>query len=187
MHRDVLQITYEVVADAPTVVNLTNHGYWNLDGSPTVDEHYLAIAADLVLPVDDAGIPIGPLRPVAGTSFDLRTRTRLGPVIASHPPGIDHCFAVKGQTGTLRAAAVVDAPASGRWMAVRTNQPGVQLYTGNGLSRPFRPHGSVSLEAQRFPDTPNRPELGSAMLRPEERYSNLTEFRFGTGRPPGVD
>ena len=71
---DILRITYEAVTDAPTVVNLTNHGYWNLDGAPTVGEHYLALAADLVLPVDDTGIPTGPLQPVAGTPFDLRTR-----------------------------------------------------------------------------------------------------------------
>ncbi len=184
---DTLRIAYEAIADAPTVVNLTNHGYWNLDGSATVDEHHLALAADLVLPVDDAGVPSGPLRPVAGTVFDLRLRTRLGPAVASHPPGFDHCFAVPGPAGTLRAAAVLDAPASGRWMALRTDQPGVQLYTGNNLRDPFRTHGSVSLETQCFPDTPNRPDLGSARLGPGERYANVTELRFGTGRPPGVD
>jgi aldose 1-epimerase len=72
-------------------------------------------------------------------------------------------------------------------MAVRTDQPGVQLYTGNNLRDPFVTHGSVSLETQCFPDTPNRPELGSARLGPGERYANVTELRFGTGRPPGVD
>jgi aldose 1-epimerase len=106
--------------------------------------------------------------------------------MVSHPPGFDHCFAVKGQMGVLRPAAVLDAPASGRWMSVRTDQPGIQLYTGNHLGHPFRVHGSVSLETQRFPDTPNRPDLGSALLVPGERYSSLTELRFGVGEPPPV-
>ncbi len=183
---EILQITYEAVTDAPTVVNLANHGYWNLDGSPTVDGHYLALAADQVLPVDDSGIPSGSLQPVEGSPFDLRTRNRLGPAMVAHPPGFDHCFAVKGQMGVLRSAAVLDAPASGRWMSVRTDQPGIQLYTGNHLGNPFRVHGSVSLETQRFPDTPNRPHLGSALLVPGERYASLTELRFGVGEPPPV-
>ncbi len=183
---DVLRISYDAVTDAPTVVNLTNHGYWNLDGATTVDEHHLALAADLVLPVDDAGIPTGPLQPAAGTPFDLRTRTRLGTAMTAHPPGFDHCFAVRGQAGVLRATAVLDAPASGRWMTVRTDQPGVQLYTGNNLQEPFGVHGSVSLETQHFPDAPNRPDLGSALLVPGEHYSSVTELRFGTGEPPSV-
>ena len=183
---DTLRMTYEAVTDAPTVVNLTNHGYWNLDGRATVDEHHLVLAADLVLPVDHSGIPVGPLEQVVGTPFDLRTRTRLGTAMAALPLGFDHCFAVNGRPGVLRGAAVLDAPVSGRWMAVRTNQPGIQLYTGNGLKEPFKVHGSVSLEAQRFPDTPNRPDLGSALLMPGERYSNVTELRFGTGRPPDL-
>ena len=183
---DVLRISYTATTDAPTVVNLTNHGYWNLDGAPTVDAHHLTIAADRYLPVDTAGIPTAGLVPVDGTPFDLRRRTALGPAMAAHPPGFDHCFEVAGPVGTLRRAAVLDAPASGRWMSVLTDQPGVQLYTGNGLGPPFRPHGSVSLETQRFPDTPNRPELGSAVLRPDEPYGSVTELRFGVGTPPGA-
>jgi len=183
---DTLTITYGATSDAPTVINLTNHGYWNLDGAPTVDDHHLALAASLVLPVDGAGIPTGGLEPVVGTPFDLRARTALGPALAAHPPGFDHCFAVDGPPGSLRPAAVLDAPASGRWMTVRTDQPGVQLYTGNGLHPPFRVHGSVSLETQRFPDTPNRADLGSAVLRPGERYRAVTELRFGTGTAPSA-
>ena len=187
IRRNILGIEYEAVTDAPTIVNLTNHGYWNLDGSPTVADHFVTLAADQVLPVDVQGIPTGPLLSVAGTPFDLRERTRLGTAMARQPSGFDHCFAIRGPAGVMRDAAVVDAPASGRWMRLRTDQPGVQLYTGNGLREPFRAHGSVSLETQLFPDTPNRPELGSAVLLPGERYVSRTELRLGTGRPPTLD
>jgi aldose 1-epimerase len=105
-------------------------------------------------------------------------------VLAAVPPGLDHCFAVRGPVGSLRPAAVLDAPASGRWLAVLTDQPGLHVYTGNSLGPPFRAHASVSLETQRFPDTPNRPALGSAMLRPGERYLSRTVLRFGVGPPP---
>jgi aldose 1-epimerase len=124
---------------------------------------------------------------VAGTPFDLRDRIALGPAMAARPPGFDHCFAVRGAPATLRPAAVLDAPATGRWMTVRTDQPGIQLYTGNGLREPFRVHGSVSLETQMFPDTPNRPDLGCAVLRPGEHYGAVTELAFGTGAPPPLD
>jgi aldose 1-epimerase len=185
---DLLRITYRATTDAPTVVNLTNHGYWNLDGSGTIGRHRLALAAGRVLPVDDHGIPTGGLVPVAGTPYDLRAPIELGPAMASSPSGgFDHCFAIDGPPGTLRPAAVLASPASGRWMSVRTDQPGVQLYTGNKLGPPFPVHGSVSLEAQRFPDTPNRPELGSALLRPGDVDEAVTELRFGVGAPPSPD
>jgi aldose 1-epimerase len=184
LEGDRLRLTYHATTTAPTVVNMTNHGYWNLDGAGTVGEHHLRVRASRVLPVDGAGIPTGALVPVAGTPFDLRELTRLGPVIEALEPGLDHCFEVDGPPGTLREAAVLVAPASGRWMQVRTDQPGVQVYTGNGLGAPFHRHGSVSLETQLFPDTPNRPELGSAQLEPGEEYRSVTELRFGIGEPP---
>lgn len=180
---DRLRILYEATTDAPTVVNMTNHGYWNLDGAPTVADHQLRVVADRVLPVDPAGIPTGAPVPVQGTPFDLRDRTRLGPVIEALEPGLDHCYGVDGPAGSLRLAAVLDAPGSGRWMEVRTDQVGVQVYTGNGLGEPFCRHGSVSLETQMYPDTPNRPELGSALLVPGREYSSVTELRFGCGEP----
>lgn len=183
---DRLRITYTAETDAPTVVNLTNHGYWNLGGGPTVSDHRLAVAADEVLLVGRDGIPADGVAPVDGTPLDLRAPTRLGPVLAAVPPGLDHCFAIRGPVGALRAAAVLDAPSSGRWMAVLTDQPGLQVYSGNGLGDPFPRHGSVSLETQLFPDTPNRPELGSAVLRPGRQYRNLTELRFGRGEPPAL-
>ncbi len=184
---DRLRITYRATTDAPTVVNLTNHGYWNLDGSDTIEDHWLQLAASRVLPVDDAGIPTGGLVPVEGTWFDLRRSTRLGAAMAGSPSGgFDHCYAIDGTDGVLHPAAVVHAPRSGRWMSVETDRPGVQLYTGNGLRSPFHAHGSVSLETQRFPDTPNRPDLGSAVLRPGQVEVARTELRFGVGTPPSL-
>lgn len=187
VQRDILRIQYSATTDAATVINMTNHGYWNLDGTDDVSAHRITLAADQVLPVDDAGIPTGGLVPVVGTAFDLRDPTLLGPAMAAVPGGFDHCFAVRGTPGELRPAALLEAPGTGRWMAVATDQLGVQLYTGNNLAAPFEVHGSVSLETQAFPDTPNRPDLGSVRLDPGVAYHNVTELRFGTGSPPPVD
>ncbi len=187
---DELSITYTATCDAPTVVNLTNHGYWNLDGAATGDPEagtvagqLLEIAADRYLPVGPDGIPTGGLVDVSGTPFDLRRPRELGPTMEAVGGGLDHCFEVRGESGTVRHAATLLAPRSGRWMSVSTDQVGVQAYTGNGLRPPFEPHGSVSLETQAFPDTPNRPDLGSVRLDPGHEYHSVTVLRFGIGVP----
>lgn len=179
-------IEYVAETDAPTIVNVTSHAYWNLDGAATIADHHVVVAADEVLPVGHDGIPSGELVAVDDTPLDLRERTRLGTVLDVLPRGVDHCFAARGTPGVLRTAAVLDAPASRRWLAVLTDQPGLQVYTGDGLGEPFVPHGAIAFETQRFPDTPNRPELGSAVLRPGERYSSVTELHLGTGDPPSL-
>ncbi len=187
---DELTVTYTSTCDAPTVVNLTNHGYWNLDGAAvsaepatTIADHSIVLAADRYLPVDDAGIPTAGLTAVDGTPFDLRRPTGLGAAVAGAGGGIDHCFEVRGEAGTVRHAATLVAPTTGRWMSVSTDQVGVQVYTGNGLHDPFVVHGSISLETQAFPDTPNRPELGSVRLDPGDEYVSVTVLRFGVGMP----
>ena len=188
LHGNLLRMIYRATTDAPTVVNLTNHGYWNLDGCPTIHDHVLTLAAARVLPVDSDGIPTDEFEPVDRTCFDLRRPTLLGPAMAASPTGgFDHCFAIDGADDALRPAAVLHAPGSGRWMSVQTDRPGIQLYTGNGLGTPFQVHGSVSLETQRFPDTPNRPDLGSAVLRPGGVDVTVTELRFGAGTPPRLE
>jgi aldose 1-epimerase len=181
VQHDTLRIHYSATTDAATVLNMTNHGYWNLDGGGGVASHRVTLAADQVLPVDDAGIPTGGLVAVDATAFDLRDPTVLGPAMTRVPGGFDHCFAIRGTPGELRPTALLEAPETGRWMAVATDQPGVQLYTGNNLTAPFEVHGSVSLETQAFPDTPNRAELGSIRLDPGATYHNITEYRFGAG------
>jgi len=187
---DELTVTYTATCDEPTVVNLTNHGYWNLDGAAvgdadatTVDAQRLEVAADRYLPVDADGIPTGGPLDVAGTPFDLRHPQELGPAMAAAGGGFDHCFEIRDEPGTVRHAATLVAPGSGRWMSVSTDQVGVQVYTGNGLRPPFVVHGSVSLETQAFPDTPNRPELGSVRLDPGHEYVSVTVLRFGIGVP----
>ncbi|MEX0768334.1 MAG: aldose epimerase family protein [Microthrixaceae bacterium] len=177
-----LRITYSATTDAPTVVNLTNHGYWNLDGTPTVSGHALTLGSTQVLPVGGDGIPLSGLQSVHNTPFDFRSRTLIGDALRMRPEGFDHCFSVDGQEKQLRFAALLDAPLSGRWMRVRTDQRAVQLYTGGGLGWPFSKFGAVCLEAQMFPDTPNRSELGSAVLLADQNYQSVTELEFGVGQ-----
>ena len=176
---DTLRISYLASTDARTVVNLTNHGYWNLEGKATTFGHHLRIDADQVLPVDEAGLPAGDLQDVQNTPFDFRQRRIMSDAFMSRPAGFDHCYKLNGVSGRLRFAAQVDSPRSGRWMRIRTDQPAIQLYTGNGLGAPFTKHGAICLETQMFPDTPNHPEFGSAVLRPGLEYGSVTELQFG--------
>lgn len=174
-----LRVEYSATTDASTVVCMTNHSYWNLAGGGTVEDHVVTLVADEYIPVDDAGIPSAGLTTVDQTPFDLRAATRLGGAMDQVSPGFDHCFAVSGEPGDLRPAALLAHPPSGRWLSVATDQRGVQLYTGNNLADPFPVHGSVSLETQAFPDSPNRPDFGSVRLDSGDTYSSVTEITFG--------
>ncbi len=181
----VLTIAHRATTDAPTVVDLCNHAYWNLDGSGSVADHRLAVAADRYLPVDSAGIPTGGLVPVAGTPFDLRSSPLVGDVVAA-TGGLDHSYAVGGPPGgpvdgraAVRPVAWLGGPVSGRVLEVRTDRPALQVYAGAHLGPPFAPFDGICLEAQGFPDTPNRPALGSAALRPGDVYRSTTELHFG--------
>ena len=184
---DTLRISYLASTDAPTVVNLTNHGYWNLDGDSTIFGHGLRLDADQVLPVDKAGLPAGDLQDVQNTAFDFLQRRIMSDAFMGRPAGFDHCYKLNGVSGRLRFAAQVDSPRNGRWMRIRTDQPGVQLYTGNGLGAPFTKHGALCLETQMFPDTPNHPELGSSVLRPGLEYGSVTELQFGVSEGESAD
>jgi aldose 1-epimerase len=183
-----LRIDYEATTDRPTVVNLTNHAYWNLAGAGSGDVlgHELILAAERFLPVDETLIPTGERRPVAGTPMDFRTGHAIGERIAATGGGYDHCFVLADSPRQVPAlAAVLRDPRSGRVMRVLTTEPGIQLYTGNFLDgihgaggKVFHRHGALCLEAQRFPDTPNRPEFPSAVLRPGEAYRQTTIHEF---------
>jgi aldose 1-epimerase len=178
--------------DAPTVVGPASHVYLNLagEGTGSIEDHLLTVDADHYLPVDSDGLPTGGPAPVAGTPLDLTTPARLGERMRSaHPQtvaagGIDHSFHLRG-TG-LRAAARLEHPGTGRSVELWTDQPALQVYTGNALDgaitgtggRSYPRGAGLALEPQRHPDSPNRPELSDPVLRPGETYRSRTEWRF---------
>jgi aldose 1-epimerase len=190
-----LAVELEATADRATPVSLTQHAYWNLGGPPggPVREHRLTLLADRYLAVDAEHVPTG-LRAVAGTPFDFRAERALGPAPGPLPPelalfgGYDHPFALRGGEGALRLAARLVEPASGRALEIDTTAPCLQLYGGQFLAETpgkagwrHGPGRGLCLEAQRFPDAPNRPELPSAILRPGELHRQETRYRFAAG------
>ncbi|MFF5184895.1 aldose epimerase family protein [Streptomyces sp. NPDC000345] len=169
-----LRFVYEAVTDAPTVVNLTNHSYFNLGGRDGGDAggHELRLAASRYTPVDAGLIPTGELAEVAGTRFDFRTARKTG-------SGYDHNFVLdKGVTAAPEEVAELHDPGSGRVLTVSTTEPGVQVYTADHLGEPFVPCQGVALETQHFPDSPNRPEFPSTELRPGGTYRSETVYAF---------
>ncbi len=168
-----LRIAYEATTDAPTLVNLTNHSYFNLSGSGNAGGHELRLAASRFTPVDGDLIPTGALDDVTGTRFDFREPRKVG-------GGYDHNFVLdKGLTAAPVEIAELHDPASGRVLTVATTEPGIQLYTADHLSDgPFSPGDGIALETQHFPDSPNRPEFPSTELRPGEVYRSETVYGF---------
>ncbi|WP_246144485.1 aldose epimerase family protein [Actinacidiphila oryziradicis] len=191
-----LAVDYRARTDRPTVVNLTNHSYFNLAGAGRGDVlgHTLALDSEAYLPVTAEAIPLGPPAPTEGTAFDFRHAHPIGDRIADQDGqltdagGYDHCWVLSpaAATGELRRAARLADPDSGRRMEVWTTELGIQVYTGNALdgslaradAKPYERHGAVCLETQHFPDSPNRPEYPSTVLQPGEEYRTRTEFRF---------
>ncbi|PVC91131.1 aldose epimerase family protein [Streptomyces sp. CS131] len=188
-----LAVDYTAATDRPTVVNLTNHAYLNL-GDDDILGHTLQVEADAYLPVDAGSIPEGPPVPVTGTPFDLATPHRIGERL-DHPDaqldragGYDHCWILRpaANPGTLRCAARLTAPGFRRTLELWTTEPGLQIYTANqldgaftdGTGRRHQRHGSLCLETQHLPDSPNRPGHPSTVLRPGETLRSRTEWRF---------
>jgi aldose 1-epimerase len=184
-----LRIDYEATTDQATVLNLTNHCYWNLSGNAgtgTIHDHELTLHADRYIPVDETSIPTGELAAVAGTPMDFLAPHQIGARIdqtVNGAGGYDHCYVVNGTPGELRPAAKIVEPTTGRVLEIETTEPGIQLYTGNHLKGTPDTgnaimHGAFCLEAQHFPDSPNRPDFPSTVLRPGEVYRQTTVHRF---------
>lgn len=197
-----LVVEMEATSDAPTIVNLVHHSYWNLAGqaSGSVAAHELAVIADHYLPVDDGSIPTGVFAPVKGTPFDFRPELapwrRVGAAIESLPPdagpgvprGVDHDYVVRDwrPDGALRTAAILRDPASGRTLEVRSDQPGVQVYMGNFLDGTltgkggaiYRANGGLCLETQKYPDAIHHPDWPSVRLDPGHTYKHVMVHRL---------
>ena len=186
---NVLTWTAEATTDAPTIVNVVHHPYWNLSGNraATIDEHVLQLFAHAYLPVTEGLIPTGEIRSVAGTPMDFRQPRAVG---GEESCDYDHCWVLNRQPGEddLSLAARLSDPVSGRVLDVSTNQPGIQFYDGKYLDgsasgntgSTFGPRAGLCLEPQNFPDAPNRPNFPKSRLDPGEVYTNRVVYKFAS-------
>ncbi len=183
-----LKFSYVAETDKPTILNITNHTYWNLDADGLILDHELVINADQYTAVDETGIPIAGIADVAGTPMDFNTAHTIGERIDQVTGGYDHNYVLNREGEGMSLAARVYSPKTGRVMEIHTNQPGIQLYTGNFLDGSYagrggavyEQRGAFCLETQTFPNAPNRPDFPSAELRPGEKYIHETVHTFST-------
>lgn len=188
-----LKIDYTATTDKKTVVNLTNHSYFNLAGKGDILSHELVLNAAAFLPVDSTLIPTGERRPVAGTVFDFTKPTPIGARIndatdlqIKYGLGYDHCWVLTDPSNALKPAAVLSEPANGRVLEVLTTEPAIQFYSGNFLDGKvigkgggaYQYRSGLCLETEHFPDSPNRPDFPGTTLNPGETYRTTTIYRF---------
>jgi aldose 1-epimerase len=190
--NNVLRIGYRAISDKPTIISLTNHAYFNMagDASGSVLDQLLTVNADAITAVDEKNVPTGEIRPVAGTAFDFRKATPIGAHINDPDPaiqrakGFDQNYAINGVPGTLRLAARLQDPKSGRVLEEWTTQAGLQVYSANyappavAVAKGYAIHSAVALEAQAFPNAPNIPSFPSTLLPQDTVYTEVTEYRF---------
>ena len=193
-----IDIRYEAETDKPTIVNMTNHSYFNLDGDAARNEaHLLTIDADYYTPVDSTFMTTGEIAPVEGTPMDFRTPTPVGARINDYDfvqlkngNGYDHNWVLNTKGDITRKCATLESPLTGIVLDVYTNEPGIQVYAGNFLDGSltgkkgitYNQRASVCLETQKYPDTPNNPEWPSAVLRPGEKYMSQCIFKFSVNK-----
>jgi len=180
-----LEIYYTATTDKKTIINLTNHSYFNLSGNfkKTVLDHYLKIESDYILEVNSKLIPTTKLDNVSSTPFDFRQLKLIGQHITSDDnqlrlgSGYDHCWVLNGE-GDLQSVCKIVHKDTGRLLEVFTTEPGIQIYTGNHLEGIYNKHSGVCLETQHFPNSPNEPKFPTVILNPEDTYRSTTIFKF---------
>ncbi len=189
-----LKIDYHATTDKKTVLNLTNHSYFNLsaDFNNKILEHELWLNCNKYIPIDSTAIPFGTIESVTGTPFDFTKPKKIGKDISDDNQqlkngiGYDHCMVFTNSDGTVKLQATVYDEQSGRLMEVYTDQPAVQLYVGNYLDGtnigkgniPYKYRTALCLETEHYPDSPNQPQFPSTVLEPEDEYSSTTIYRF---------
>jgi aldose 1-epimerase len=188
-----LRLDYSASTDQQTMVNLTNHSYFNLAGFGTIHNHSLRLAAQHYLPVNNEIIPLGEQRNVRGTAFDFTSARSIASGFKANDTqlqlagGYDHCWVLEEDSESCAPAAELYEPASGRLLTIFTTQPGIQFYSGNFLNgsiagkggQRYQRHSALCLETQHFPDSPNQPTFRSTLLKPGESYRHRTVYRFG--------